>query len=95
MQYPGNRGVEMEVYSKVARPGTQLGIIADAVLELANGVGHEGKNVKRLQEMVDEINHSKQNVVKKQVKDGLVQMKKANPSSFREDLEGMLTELDS
>ena len=95
MQYPGNRRVEVDVYSRVARPGTQLGIIADAVLELANAAGHDGENVKRLQEMVDEINKSKRSVLEGQVNDSLVQMKKANPTNFREELERMLRELDS
>lgn len=58
IDYAGDREVETAVTSNVASFGKQLGILEEAVRELAHGKG--GENVKRLEEMMKVIEWVKQ-----------------------------------
>jgi len=58
IDYAGDREVETAVTSNVASFGKQLGILEEAVRELAHGKG--GENVKRLEKMMKVIEWVKQ-----------------------------------
>ena len=55
IDYAGDRNVESAVTSSVASFGRQLGILEEAVLELAHGAGGDNEKVKRLEEMMQAI----------------------------------------
>jgi hypothetical protein len=55
--YAGNRAIERDVVENVASFGKQLGIVSDAVLELA--AGKPGKKVGRLKEIVAQVEEVK------------------------------------
>ena len=52
--YAGNPAVEREVVGDVASFGRQLGILSDAVLEIA-GDAHAGPAVTRLRKLADDV----------------------------------------
>ena len=95
VKYPGNRAVEKDVYSSVASPGTQLGILADAVLELAKVTGsNNGKEIERLEKMVDDIKTEKKRIFEAQVERILKQMKKDDPDNFETELKAILAKIN-
>jgi hypothetical protein len=57
VNYEGVPTIEHDVVTKVASFGKQIGIISDAVLELANG--GPGENVARLRELVARVEEIK------------------------------------
>jgi len=69
--FAGNRRIESKVVADVASYGKQLGILAEAMLELADG--QKGDAVKKLQELTDQIDE-----VKQQHKDSLEKKVKAD-----------------
>lgn len=62
--FAGDRHVESKVIADVASYGKQLGVISEAILELAEG--KNGEAIQKLQELVDQIE-----AVKKQHADQL------------------------
>lgn len=95
IEYPGNRAVEKDVYSSIASPGTQLGILADAVLELANITGsNNGKEINRLKKMINDVNTKKKNTLVAQVEGSLKQMKNNDPDNFQKVLKEILAKID-
>ena len=69
--FAGDRNIESEVVAEVASYGKQLGILSDALIELADG--KKGEAVNRLKKLTVEIE-----VIKNQHKDKLEQTVKAD-----------------
>lgn len=84
------------MYSSVARPGKQLGCIADAVLELAKKTGHaDGENVEKLSELVNEIEKVKKRTAESRAAESLAYLRKTDPDGFRRLIERERGELRS
>ena len=91
---PGDRNVEAEVFATVARAGSQLGILADAVLEVAEKTGADtGVEVKRLKAMVKRVDAVKRENAAKRARASLEQLKKSDPDGFDAEVSRILTEL--
>jgi hypothetical protein len=106
MGFPGNSVVETNVFSGVASPGTQLGMLADAVLELAKlhgidattGIAPDGEKapeIKRLQELVVEVDRVKDERRLAQARASLSQIKQADPANFRKAVEALVEEIEA
>ena len=91
---PGDRNVEADVYATVARAGTQLGILADAVLEIAEKTGTDtGDEIQRLKAMVERVDTVKRENAAKRARASLEQLKKSDPDGFRAEVERILAEV--
>lgn len=97
--YPGNRAVERDVYSNIASPGTQLGIVADAVLELARATGNDDrkdlKDFQRLKELAKEVKENKEKIFEAQVRQSLKLMKSADPNNFQAALKAIVDDMET
>ena len=81
----GNSQIENEVVAKVASYGKQLGILSEAILEVAGR--REGNSVEQLEELVDKIDAIKQQHKKDLLADAeraLDTLRKADPGAFSE-----------
>ena len=82
--FAGNRRIEADVVADVASYGKQLGILSDAVLELAENA--EGEDVTRLRELVEQIEAVKQrhtDTLADKVKVQLDQLKREDPQALK------------
>jgi hypothetical protein len=82
--FAGNRKIEAEVVSDVASYGKQLGILAEAVLELADG--SQGEAVVRLRQMKDQIDlviQQHEDRLEEKVKADLDQLQKQDPQALK------------
>ena len=86
--FAGDRKIESEVVSEVASYGKQLGILSEALLEIANG--DKGPAVDKLEALVSQINsviHQHEDKLEQKVKTGLEQLKQTNPELLKKLLE--------
>jgi hypothetical protein len=81
--FAGNRRIESEVMADVASYGKQLGILSEAVLEIADG--SKGEAVERLKKLVDQIDTIKnqhEDRLEQKVKADLDLLKRQNPKTL-------------
>jgi hypothetical protein len=81
--FAGNRRIESEVMADVASYGKQLGILSEAVLEIADG--KSGKAVARLQKLanqIDKVKSQHEDRLEQKVKNDLDQLKEKNPKAL-------------
>jgi hypothetical protein len=82
--FAGNPRLEKKIVSDGASYGRQLGILSEAVLELANG--KKGKAVGRLKEMVSRIDRIKgqdTRALEEDIKDRLEQLKQRDDAALK------------
>jgi hypothetical protein len=82
--FAGNRRIESEVVADVASYGKQLGILSEAVMELADG--NKGVAIDRLKKLTDEIEevkHQHKDRLEQKVKAGLDQLKQQDPKTLK------------
>ena len=87
--FAGNSKLESEIVANVASFGKQLGILTEAVLELANDSGAKGSAINRLKELSDEIESVKLkhiSEVEKRVKADLNLLVKQDPQMVKQIL---------
>ena len=88
--FAGDRQVESEVIAEVASYGKQLGILSEAILEIAND--EKGEAVKRLESLVAQINQVKEKQsrsLEQRVRGDLETLKSEDPQAFRKVLEDL------
>jgi hypothetical protein len=81
--FAGNRRIEGKVVADVASYGRQLGILSEAVLELA--AGQEGKAVARLKDLVAEVEKVKRQdsgKLEEQARALLAQLERQDPEAL-------------
>lgn len=81
--FAGNHRIEAEVVADVASYGKQLGILSEAVLELAQG--KKGEGIKRLESVVADIEKVKKRHNEKldqKIKAQLDQLKRHDPKAL-------------
>ncbi|NND07977.1 MAG: hypothetical protein HKN87_16480 [Saprospiraceae bacterium] len=81
--FAGNRRIETEVVADVASYGKQLGIISEAILELAQG--KQGEAIKRLETVMADIEKVKKRHKEKldqKIKAQLDQLKREDPKAM-------------
>ena len=82
--FAGNKKLESDVVAKVASYGTQLGVLSEAVLELAEGMPGEAiEALQALVERVDKIKQRHKETLETKAKLALDQLKKTDPEGFR------------
>lgn len=82
--FAGNRRIESEVVADVASYGKQLGILSEAVMELADG--NKGVAIDRLKKLTDEIEevkHQHKDRLEQKVKADLDQLKQQDPKTLK------------
>ncbi|MDH3227503.1 MAG: hypothetical protein OEM67_10510 [Thermoleophilia bacterium] len=83
LHFAGDRRIEAEVVADVASYGRQLGILSEAVLELAGG--KKGDAVARLQELAAKIEAVKErhsDALEQSVKSDLERLKQQDPEAL-------------
>ena len=81
--FAGNRRVEAEVVADVASYGKQLGILSEAMLELADGnKGEAVDRLKKLTNQIDEVKHRHEDRLEQKVKADLDQLKQQSPKAL-------------
>lgn len=81
--FAGNRRIETEVVADVASYGKQLGILSEAVLELAEG--DPGESLARLKELtaqIDEVKQQHTDRLERQAKSELDRLKRQDPQAL-------------
>ena len=81
--FSGNRRVEAEIISDIASYGKQLGILSEAIIELAEG--KQGQALNRLRKLIDSIENVKDYHLDTQihkVRSDLEELKKSNKKAF-------------
>lgn len=83
--FAGNRQLESKVVSQVASYGKQLGVVTDALVELAQG--EQGKALKKLQQMqadIEQLKQQHQQQLLAQVKSGLGELQRKDPEALKQ-----------
>ena len=83
--FAGNKSIEAEVVSEVASYGKQLGILSEAVMELAKG--ERGEAVDKLEKLAEEIEAVKERhktELSEKAHAVLKELKKADPEMLQE-----------
>jgi hypothetical protein len=83
VNYEGVPTIERDVVTKVASFGKQIGIISDALLELANG--GPGENVARLRDLVarvEEIKAQNKRDAERSAEEAIDRLRELDPSRF-------------
>ena len=83
--FAGNRQLESKVVSQVASYGKQLGIVTDALVELAQG--EQGEALKKLQQMqadIEQLKQQHQQQLLAQVKSGLGELQRKDPEALKQ-----------
>ncbi len=86
--FAGNRRIEAKVVADVASYGKQLGILSEALLELADG--NKGRGVARLKELaaqIDKVKHQDTDKLEQQIKAQLDQLKRQVPKALERVLD--------
>ena len=84
INYEGNPAIEKDIVENVASFGKQLGIITDAVLEIAGERG--GEKVKRLKQLAEEIEAVKarhKSDVRRAAKEAIERLAKTDESELK------------
>jgi hypothetical protein len=85
INYEGVPSIERDVVTKVASFGKQIGIISDAVLELANG--GPGENVARLRQLVarvEEIKAQNMREAERSAEEAMDRLRELDPSRYNQ-----------
>ncbi|BFM14692.1 hypothetical protein R50073_08750 [Maricurvus nonylphenolicus] len=85
VNFAGNRQLEGSVVADVASYGKQLGIVSEALLEVAHG--EKGSAVEKLEALVKQIEAVKQqhkHALGSQVKAGLEELKQKDPDLLKQ-----------
>ncbi len=86
--FAGNRRIEAKVVADVASYGKQLGILSEAVLELA--AGKEGKAIVRLKALaakIDKVKHQDTDKLEQQIKAQLAQLERQDSKALKRVLD--------
>jgi hypothetical protein len=84
VSYAGTPAIERDVVERVASFGKQLGIVTDAVLELAGGAG--GEKVARLKEIakqIQEVKDGHKRDAKRQAKEAIDRLAKLDEDALQ------------
>lgn len=82
--FAGNRRIESEVVADVASYGKQLGILSEAVMELADGnKGVAFDRLKKLTDQIEEVKHQHEDRLEQKVKADLDQLKQQDPKTLK------------
>ena len=82
--FAGNRRIESQVVSDVASYGKQLGILIDAMQELAEGKNGEAvERVKALAEQIEAVKTQHRERLEQHLKDDLDQLKQHDPQALK------------
>ena len=82
--FAGNRRVEAKVVADVASYGKQLGILSEAVLELADGnKGVAVDRFKKLTDKIEEIKHQHKDRLEQKLKAELDQLEQQDPKILK------------
>ena len=82
--FAGNRRIEAEVAADVASYGKQLGILSEAVMELADGKkGVAVDRLKKLTDQIEEVKHQHKDRLEQKVKAELDQLKQQDPKALK------------
>lgn len=82
--FAGNRQIESEVVTDVASYGKQLGLLAEAVLEIAEG--EKGDAVDKLQALMDQVEAVKrrhEESLESRVRSDIERLKQSDPERLR------------
>ncbi len=83
--FAGNRRIETEVVADVASYGKQLGILSEAMLELAEGKkGLAVDRLKTLTDQIDKVKHQYEDRLEQKVKVDLDQLKQQDPKALKQ-----------
>ena len=83
--FAGNRQLESKVVSQVASYGKQLGVVTEALVELAQG--EQGEALKKLQQMqadIEQLKQQHQQQLLAQVKSGLGELQRKDPEALKQ-----------
>lgn len=81
--FAGNRQIESKVVEEVASYGKQLGIVAEAILEIAEGKpGDSVTQLKELTEKIEKIKQAHAIDLEEQIKQKLNQLKQQDPKTL-------------
>jgi len=81
--FAGNRRIEAKVVADVASYGKQLGILSEAILELADGKkGLAVERLKALTDQIDDVKHQHEDRLEQKVKADLDQLKQEDPKAL-------------
>ncbi len=82
--FTGNRKIEAEVVADVASYGKQLGILSEAVMELADGDKSAAVDrLKKLTDQIEEVKHKHKDRLEQRVKAELDQLKQQDPKTLK------------
>jgi hypothetical protein len=86
--FAGNRRIESEVIADVASYGKQLGILSEAVMELADGKkGVAIDRLKKLTDQIAEVKHRHQDRHEQKLKADLDQLKQQDSGTLKRILD--------
>jgi hypothetical protein len=86
--FAGNRRIESEVIADVASYGKQLGILSEAVMELADGKkGVAIDRLKKLTDQIEEVKHRHQDRLEQKLKADLDQLKQQDSETLKRILD--------
>ncbi|PIE43030.1 MAG: hypothetical protein CSA50_07500 [Gammaproteobacteria bacterium] len=81
--FAGNRKIEAEVVADVASFGKQIGILTDAVMELADGdSGAAVDRLKRLASQIEKVKNQHKDRLERRLKTELEQLKRQDPEAL-------------
>ena len=82
--FAGNRRIEAKVVADVASYGKQLGILSEAILELADGKkGLAVERLKALTDQIDNVKHQHEDRLEQKVKADLDQLKQKDQKALK------------
>lgn len=86
--FAGDRHIESEVVSDVASYGKQLGLISEALLEVANGEKGEAiEKVEALVAKIEAVKHRHEAKLEESLKNGLEKLKQSDPELLKKLLD--------
>ena len=81
--FAGSKAIESEVVAQVASYGKQLGMLSEAVMEIAEGKpGQSLKDLKKLMTEIDKIKDKHKEALSAKTRSMLDDLKKEDPESF-------------
>ncbi|NJM32734.1 MAG: hypothetical protein HC848_07655 [Limnobacter sp.] len=81
--FAGNRRVETEVVAEVASYGKQLGILSEAVLELADGKkGEAVARLEKLQQQIEKVKSQHEDRTEERIQEDLLRLKSRDLAAF-------------
>lgn len=82
--FAGNRRIEAEIVADVASYGKQLGLLSEALIELADGnKGVAVHRLKKLTDQIEEVKRQQEDRLEKKIKAELDQLKQQDPKTLK------------